>query len=76
MKRETLVTSPVDAFLNGDLGETIKKLASLKKTWQKGGYTDIHIEFEDEWGYYDEHNINVKLTGIKKVKNGRDLFKK
>jgi len=74
MKRETLVTFS-DCMFEGDLGEVISKLSDIKKTWKKAGYIDIQIEIADEWGYYDEHNTVVKITGKKELINGRDLFK-
>lgn len=82
MKHELLVSFDNDA-LGGKIDESIKKLKEIKDVWTKAGYIDIHISFDDEWGYYDEHNIVVNITGTKrnevdpkKIKNGRDLFKK
>ena len=74
MKRETLVSFG-EYEINGDIDEVIKKFQKIRNVWKKAGYVDIKIEIDDEWGYYDEHNIIVKVTGVKEIKNGRDLFK-
>ncbi len=75
MKREPLAQFS-QYEMDGDIDEVIKKLADVKKKFKKLGYIKIRMDIEDEWGYYDEHNIIIKITGEKELKNGRDLFKK
>lgn len=74
MKRE-LLESFGNYDLNGNIKDSIKKLKDLKTKWEKAGYKDVELEITDEWGYYDEHNIIIKVTGKKEIRNGRDLFK-
>ena len=65
MKKERLKTDSAYDF-DGSIDTIISNLKSVKKEFEKLGYTDISLEIEDEWGYYDEHDINVIYYGRKK----------
>ena len=45
------------------LKEFIEKLHELNKDAKKKGFEDITIEFEKEWGYYDDCWTNMVIKG-------------
>ena len=53
--------------ISGPINDIIKHFKSRKSQFKKDGYTDIRVEFEDKWGYYDEHWIDVVYYGTKEM---------
>ena len=52
---------------DGPIDSVIARLTEKKAEYEKKGYTEIRIEFEDVWGYYDDHYIEVVYYGRKAV---------
>jgi len=51
------LSNGIDAFIN--------QLHQINKDAKKDGYTDIVVDFEDEWGYYDDCWTNMIVRGKK-----------
>lgn len=65
-KRKTYRTDSVHD-LEGPVEDVIKRLKEGKKDGKKQGYTDIRIDIIDQWGYYDDHWVDVAYSGIKQL---------
>lgn len=78
MKHIKLESESVSSF-EGSVDSIIDKLKGIKKKYEGDGYTNIRIEFEDQWGYYDEHWIDAVFYGEKvekPVKNVKRVYEK
>lgn len=78
MKHIKLESESASSF-EGSVDSIIDKLKGIKKKYEDDGYTNIRIEFEDQWGYYDEHWIDVVYYGEKvekPVKNVKRVYEK
>lgn len=51
------------------LKEFIDKLHRINKDAKKNGFKDITVEFEKEWGYYDDCWTNMVIKGKKEIKH-------
>ena len=49
--------------IGGLIDNVIKHFKERKSQFKNEGYTDIKVEFEDKWGYYDEHWIEAVYYG-------------
>lgn len=65
-KRETLYKENTGYF-DQPLADFLKTIHQIKKDAKKKGYSNLRIDFEDEWGYYDEHWINMVISGERKI---------
>lgn len=50
---------------DGPIEGVISRLQEKKAEYEKLGYTNIRVEFEDEWGYYDDHYLKIVYYGRK-----------
>ena len=66
-KKEKIGTEAVCDF-NGLIDDVISHLKEKKVYYEKLGYTNITVEFEDVWGYYDDHYLEIVYYGRKIVK--------
>ena len=64
MKSIALAHESASSF-EGSIDSVICKLKDDKERYESKGYTNIRIEFEDQWGYYDEHWIDAVYYGEK-----------
>ena len=65
-KSELICSESLDS-LPSLLNDLIEHLKDIKKDAKNRGYTDVKIDFVTEWGYYDDHWIEVKVRGKKPV---------
>ena len=65
-KKEKLGTESVCDF-NGLIDDVISRLKEKKVYYEKLGYTNITVEFEDTWGYYDDHYLEIVYYGRKPI---------
>ena len=49
--------------ISGPIDDVIRHFTDRKRQFKNEGYTDIRVEFEDKWGYYDEHWIEAVYYG-------------
>jgi hypothetical protein len=68
LKREEMLCIDSRYDFNGPIDSVISRLQEKKAKYRKQGYTKIRIEFEDAWGYCDDHRIDVVYYGSKIVK--------
>ena len=66
-KKEKIGSESVCDF-NGLIDDVIFRLKEKKVYYEKLGYTNITVEFEDVWGYYDDHYLEIVYYGRKIVK--------
>jgi hypothetical protein len=52
---------------DGPIEGVIERLQNAKAEYEKKGYTNITVEFEDVWGYYDDHYLEIVYYGHKAV---------
>ena len=62
MKKETLHTWSA-CEIEGSIDSFIAMLKEFKENAEKKGYTNITVELEDEWGYYDDHWVSFVIKG-------------
>ena len=67
-KIEQIYSESVGYYKMG-LKEFLDKLHKINKDAKKKGFEDITIEFEEEWGFYDEHWTNMVIKGKKEIKH-------
>ena len=53
-------SQPAEQFLK-DLGKEVRKAKKL-------GFTNLEIEIHEDWGYYDDLTVYLRLTGEMKEK--------
>ena len=51
--------------IEGPIDSVIEKFKSEKERFESMGYKDISVEFETEYGYYDDVWIQVYYYGVK-----------
>ena len=52
------------------LEEFLDKLHRINKDAKKSGFRDITVEFEKEWGCYDDYWTDMIIKGKKEIKKG------
>jgi hypothetical protein len=65
MAKELVHYQNVTDFDSYSIDEFVKYLQSIKKRFDKT-HKKITIQIEDEWGYYDEHWVNIKFYAERK----------
>jgi hypothetical protein len=65
LKKEEKLGTDSKYDFDGPIDSVISRLQEKKAEYEKQGYTEIRIEFEDVWGYYDDHYIEVAYYGRK-----------
>ena len=63
-KKEKLGNDSAYDF-NGSIEGAITRLQEAKAKYEKAGYINITVEFEDVWGYYDDHYLEIVYYGHK-----------
>lgn len=57
--------------LSGTIDSVIEEFKRIKKQFTKEGYQNIYIDFETEYGYYDDSWVEMKVYADDKLTNGR-----
>lgn len=65
-KRERISYDSVHDF-EGPIEDVIARLQQTKAELETKGYEDITLSVEDQWGYYDDHWIEIAYYGVKPV---------
>lgn len=63
-KRE-LIHSESVVCLPTSMEGLLDHLHKIQSDAKKKGYTDITVDFETEWGYYDDCWVEMKVNGTK-----------
>lgn len=67
LRRLETVHSESVEYSEMGLKEFIDRLHQINKDAKKRGFEDITIEFEKEWGYYDDQWTNMVIKGKKAI---------
>lgn len=65
MKKELLYSEGCGDIGSRSVDDFVKYLKEIKGRYKKS-WKNITVEFEDEWGYYDDHWIEMKIYGERK----------
>lgn len=67
LRRSETIHSESVEYSEMGLKEFIEKLHQINKDAKNKGFEDITIEFEKEWGYYDDQWTNMVIKGKRPV---------